>query len=199
MGKDTSLTPYKIICGCDCAYSKDEKIQVCAGVLIKSDNFKIIEYSISKSENPEKYIPGKFYLREGKITIDTIKKIKNKFDLLLINGHGKANVKGIGLASYVGENLKIPTIGIAKELLYGNFSSIGTKRGSMAKVFYNNKVIAYVLRTKDNIKPIFLSEGYKIDLEKIIDLILSISLYKTPEPLRIAHIFSKNFIKKINF
>lgn len=197
MGKNTSLTPYKIICGCDCGYSKDGKIQVCASVLIKSNNFEVMEYALSKKKNPEKYIPGKFYLREGKISIETIRKIKNKFDLLLINGHGRANIEGKGLACFVGEEIKVPTIGIAKELLFGSFSEPGEKRGSLSKVFYNKKVIGYALRTKDNIKPIFLSEGYKIDLEKIIDLILSISLYKIPEPLRIAHIFSKNFINKI--
>jgi len=195
--KNTSPPPYKVICACDCAYSKEGNIQVCSSVLTRSDNFEIIEYAISKDTSPYKYIPGKFYLREGEISIKTIKKLKNNFDLLLINGHGKANVEGKGLATYIGEKLKVPTIGIAKELLFGNFKELGEKKGSKVPVIFKNKIIAYAIRTKDNVKPIFLSEGFCINLKNILDFINSLCLYRIPEPLRIAHILAKENLKTV--
>lgn len=191
MGKNPALTPHKIIAGCDCAYSKDGKIQICFAVLISLSNFKVIEFTSSKFKNPKDYIPGKFYLREGDISIETIKKLKNKFNLLFIDGHGKANVEGKGLACYIGENLKIPTIGIAKDLLFGSFSNLGIKRGSTSDIFYKSKKIGYALRSRENVKPIFISEGYNADIIKFKDLIVSSCKYRIPEPIRIAHILAK--------
>lgn len=191
MGKNTPSSPHKIIAGCDCAYSKDGKIQVCVAVLISLSDFKVIEFTSSKFRNPKDYIPGKFYLREGDISIETINKLKNKINLLFVDGHGKANVEGKGLACYIGENLKIPTIGIAKDLLVGSFSNLGIKRGSTSDIFYKNKKIGYALRSRDNIKPIFISEGYKVNIVKFKDLIVSSCIYKIPEPIRIAHILAK--------
>ncbi len=197
MEKNTSSAPYKIICGCDCAYSKDGKIQICASVLTSLYNLEIVEYSISKSLNPFPYMPGKFYLREGEISIKTIKKLKNNFDLLLINGHGKGNVEGKGLATYIGEKLKVPTIGITKELLFGKFKEPEKEKGNFSEVKFNDKTIAYALRTKDNIKPIFLSEGFNIVLKKNLNFINSLCIYKIPEPLRLAHLLAKENLKKI--
>lgn len=191
MGKNTSSSPHKIIAGCDCAYSKDGKIQVCVAVLISLSDFKVIEFTSSKFKNPKDYIPSKFYLREGDISIETIKKLKNKFNLLLIDGHGKANVEGKGLACYIGENLKIPTIGIAKDLLVGSFSNLGIKKGSISNIFYENKKIGYALRSREKVKPIFISEGFMADIKKFKDLIISTCIFRIPEPIRIAHILAK--------
>ncbi|MEJ5165886.1 MAG: endonuclease V [Thermoanaerobaculia bacterium] len=195
MGKDFTPSPYKVVGGCDCAYSRDGKIQICVAVVLDSKTLETLEYSFSKFQNPAPYIPGKFYLREGEISIKTIKKLKNFPDLLLIDGHGKANVEGKGLACYIGENIKVPTLGIAKELLFGEFLPLGEEKGSLSEVFYKNKTIAYALRTRENKNPLFISEGYGINFLEIKDFFLSLCIYKNPEPLRIAHILAKKILK----
>lgn len=195
MGKDLTPSPYKVIAGCDCAYSKDGKIQICVAVLLDIKTLKTLEYSFIKLKNPAPYIPGKFYLREGEISIRTIKKLKFSPDLLLINGHGKANVEGKGLACFVGEKIKVPTLGVAKELLFGEYFPLGLEKGSLSEVFYGNKVIAYALRTRENKNPLFVSEGYGVKFLEIKDLFLSLCLYKNPEPLRRSHILAKNILK----
>lgn len=197
MGKDLAPPPYKIVAGVDCAYSKDGKIQVCVAVLINSENFKVIENSCTFSNDPSPYIPGKFYLREGRISIETLKKLKNSFDLLLVNGHGKANVEGRGLACFIGEAIKVPTLGVARELIYGNFKVLHQKKGEISPVEYKNNVIGYAVCTKDNTKPLFISEGYLLEFLKIKDFFLSLCLYKNPEPLRKAHIFAKNILNNL--
>lgn len=195
MGKNLTPSPYKVVAGCDCAYSKDGNIQVCVAVLLEPETHKIIEYSFKKSQNPAPYIPGKFYLREGNISVDTIKKLKKFPDFLLINGHGKANTEGKGLASYIGNNLKIPTLGVAKELLFGEFETPGMEKGSFTEVFYGKEIIGYAVRTARNKRPLFVSEGYGIEFLKVKDFFFSLCIYKMPQPIRIAHILARNILK----
>ncbi len=194
MGKDNSFKIDKIIASSDCAYSKDGKVQVCAGIITKAPKWEIIEFSITKKGEPVEYIPGKFYLREGDITIETISKLKNKFDFLMVHGHGKGNPKGKGLACYVGENLRIPTIGIAENLFLGSYENLKKEKGSISPVLYKNKTIAYALRSKENTKPIFISEGFNLKIENCLEDILASCIYRIPEPLRLAHFLAKKYL-----
>lgn len=195
MGKDLTPSPYKVVAGCDCAYSKDGRIQVCVAVSLDCITFQILEYSFTKSKNPAPYIPGKFYLREGDISVETIKKLKKLPDFILINGHGKANTEGEGLASYIGKSLKIPTLGVAKELLFGEFKTPGMEKGSFTEVFYRKEIIGYAVRTARNKRPLFVSEGYGIEFLKVKDFFFSLCIYKMPQPIRIAHILARNILK----
>ena len=46
-----------------------------------------------------------------------------------------------------------------------------------------------VLRTKRNVKPVFISQGHKIGLKKSIEITLSSCRgYRLPEPTRKAHL-----------
>ncbi len=194
MGKDNPFKINKIIASSDCAYSKDGQIQVCAGIVSVAPKWEILEFSITKKREPVEYIPGKFYLREGDITIETISKLKKKFDFLMVHGHGKGNPKGKGLACYVGKNLRIPTVGIAENLLLGTYENLKREKGSIAPVLYENKIIAYALRTKENLKPLFVSEGFDFKIENFLKDILSSCIYRIPEPLRLAHSLAKKYL-----
>lgn len=196
MGKNFKLEKWTLVAGCDCAYSMDGKIQVCAAVLMEFPSLKIIKKNFSINKNPKPYIPGKFYLREGDISIETIKNLNEKIDLLFVNGLGKGNIYGVGLATYIGENLKIPTVGITKELLGGKIYHFNS---FFSPVFYGKKIIAYAFKKEKNKKPVFLSEGYGIDILSLKGIIDLFCIYKIPEPLRQAHIFAKNYLKNLNF
>ncbi|AEC52191.1 hypothetical protein PNA2_1276 [Pyrococcus sp. NA2] len=73
---------------------------------------KIVETNISYP-----YIPTFFFLRETRPILLAIK--GEEFDVLMVEGHGKAHPRGYGLASHIGLLLGKPTIGVAKKLLRG--------------------------------------------------------------------------------
>jgi deoxyribonuclease V len=66
------------------------------------------------------YVPSFFMLRESEAVINILKPLKNRFDLLLIDGHGVLHPRRCGLASYVGVIIDSPTIGVAKNILCGS-------------------------------------------------------------------------------
>ena len=133
-------------------------------------------------------------LREAKPLLRTLRLLKNKFDLVLIDGHGILHPRKCGLASYIGIMIDKPTIGVAKKLLCGSIIENNY-------VDYNKTILGYRISKNNNKKNIYVSVGHKISLETAIDIIKKMTKKSEfiPEPLRIADINSKrcsNFIRQ---
>jgi deoxyribonuclease V len=111
-------------------------------------------------------------------------------DLFIFDGQGIAHPRKMGIASHIGLWLDKPTIGCAKSFLYGRFNPPGSRKGDFAYIYdKHNRKIGACLRSRNNIKPIYISPGHKMDTDKAIDIILScVGNFRIPEPLRAAHI-----------
>ncbi|MFB0557811.1 MAG: endonuclease V, partial [Candidatus Bathyarchaeia archaeon] len=107
------------------------------------------------------------------------------FDVLLINGHGIAHPRGCGLATCVGLELDVPTIGVAKRALVGK---IGEQKGAWALLLYEGRVIGAEIKREGH-SPIYASVGHMISLESSVETVLTtLSNDLLPEPLAQAHI-----------
>lgn len=149
-----------------------------------------VSYALFHIDFP--YIPGFLSFREGPVIMKAWEKLRIKPDLLIFDGQGIAHPRGLGIASHIGVILDIPSIGCAKNLLVGEYREPAKRKGSFGYIFYNNEKIGAVVRTKDNIKPVFVSPGHKVSLKTAIEIVLKTSLkYRIPEPVRLAHIYSK--------
>ncbi len=137
------------------------------------------------------YIPGLLTFRVGPAILATWEKLTEKPDLLLVHGHGIAHPRKMGLASHLGLWLNIPTIGVARERLYGRESEPGPAAGDWSRLLDEHHAghsIGAALRTKEGSNPIYVSPGNLIDLEHAIAFVLaSCRGHRTPEPLRLAH------------
>jgi deoxyribonuclease V len=136
-------------------------------------------------------VSGFLAFREGTALINAIKKLKTLPTVILVDGHGIAHPRGFGIASWIGYLLKVPTIGCAKNKLIGEYKMPKIEKGEWSPLVFNKKIIGAVLRTREKVKPIFISPGNLIDLETSITLVLSVSKYRIPEPLRIANMEAK--------
>jgi deoxyribonuclease V len=144
------------------------------------------------------YIPGFLSFREGPALIAAIKKLKRKPDIILFDGQGIAHPQGLGIASHIGVLLDVLTIGCAKSRLVGDFRRPGFKKGEWSQLIVNNEVAGAVLRTREKIKPVFVSPGHRIDLQASIEIVLGcIGRFRIPEPLRRADLLSKQVKKQI--
>ena len=182
----------KIICGIDLSIIKDNKILICGIVNFTYPELEIIEQVSRVVNETFPYIPGLLSFREGPAILETMKDLKHAPDLLVFDGHGIAHPRGLGIASYIGVLLDKPTIGIAKKKLFGNYEQPENEAGKFSYLLHplDKKVIGAVLRTKNNVNPVFVSVGHKITLEKALELCLVfIRGYRIPEPTRQAHMF----------
>ncbi|MCS7258302.1 MAG: deoxyribonuclease V [candidate division WOR-3 bacterium] len=188
------LEEVKVVAGADCSF--DEKYVYACIVVMKIDDFSVIDFALAKELVTFPYIPTFLSFREEKAIIKSFYKLKVKPDILFCDGQGIAHPRKAGLACAVGVELDIPTVGVAKNKLCGTFKKPTNTRGSFSYLYYRGEKIGIVLRSRSGVKPIFVSPGHKISLERTREIVVkTITRYRIPEPLRIAHIFA-NYYKQ---
>ncbi|MHC4322481.1 MAG: endonuclease V, partial [Planctomycetota bacterium] len=178
---------------CSSAGNKKSNMFYASVVVFELETMERVEVVTASGKVDFPYIPGLLSFRESPILLKAFAKIKSNPDVILLDAQGIAHPRGIGLASHMGLLLDKPSIGCAKTRLIGDYNEMGEEVGCYSHLTIKDKVVGAVLRTRKNIKPIFVSPGHKIDLDTSIDLVLkSCRGYRLPEPVRQAH----NLVKK---
>ena len=169
---------------------KDERARA-AIVVLSYPELTPIEGVAAEEEITFPYISGLLTFREGPTILKAWTKLKRRPDLLLFDGQGIAHSRSMGIAAHMGLWLGCPSIGVAKSRLYGRYIPPGPNRGEAAELFDEHdptRVIGAVLRTRANVKPVYVSPGHLIDVAHAVDLVLSCcTRYRLPEPTRFAH------------
>lgn len=194
LSKKVNVIPLRkspqFIAGVDAAFLHDKVIGIAC--LYKYPEIIPLEDVYAVNEVSFPYIPGFLSFREGPVIIKTLRKLKISPHVILFDGQGIAHPKGLGIASHIGVVLDIPTIGCAKSRLIGEYKQPGMKKGRTSTLEYQGKIVGAVVRTRDHVKPVFVSPGHRIDLKGSIDIIRACTgSYRIPEPLRRADILSK--------
>ena len=181
----------RFIAGADFSYHKKKRLIGAVIVVLKYPEFEIIEVAEEVRDVRIPYIPGYLNFREGPAFIKTFQKLETKPDLTMIDGNGIAHPRKMGLASYVGVILDIPTIGCAKTPFFA-FDPPSNKRGaySLYKDRLNEKV-GFCLRTRTSVRPVFVSPGHKVGFSFSREIVLACSKFRIPEPIRFAHRMAK--------
>ena len=106
----------------------------------------------------------------------------------MCDGQGLAHPRGLGLASHVGLLAGVPTIGVAKSRLCGRHRQVGRRRGCRVALRLESNIVGAVLRTRDDVKPLFVSVGHRITLSEAVTWVLRAARnVRLPEPTRQAH------------
>ncbi len=197
--------PPKLIAGIDCAFSKDGKKIIAAVVVLKLPDFAPVETTSALRKVTFPYIPGLLSFREAPVCIAAVEKLKTNPDLFIIDGQGIAHPRRLGLAAHLGLFFDKPTIGCAKSRLIGRFEEPPLEKGAYTLLKDKKRMkpdtqytirntqyetIGAVVRTRTNVKPVFVSVGNKCLLKDAIKITLACAVkYRLPEPTRLAHQF----------
>jgi deoxyribonuclease V len=159
-------------------------------VVLSYPDLTPVNHALAQYELNFPYIPGLLSFREIPALLEAWEKLATKPDLVMIDGHGIAHPRRLGIATHFGLVADVPTIGVAKHVLTGNFTEPNQAAGSHShlKDPKTGEVIGAVVRTKVNTKPVFVSPGYRTSLEDAIRFTLAATRdYKLPETTRQAH------------
>jgi len=179
-----------VIAGVDCAFSRDDNTGYCAIILFSFPDLTIIEEQYHHGDIPFPYVPGLLSFREGPLILETYKKLTRKPDCIIFDGQGIAHPRRFGIAAHMGLWLDVPAIGCAKSRLYGSHDGPGSTSGSSSPLSdKNGEQIGIVFRTRDNVKPVYISPGHRVGFESA-QIIISrcTGKYRIPVPTRIADI-----------
>jgi deoxyribonuclease V len=178
-----------VVAGADLACSKGSTV-VWAGMVIMSyPGMEILESRVLRGETHFPYVPGLLSFREIPMLLRVARTLRKEPDVILCDGQGIAHPRGMGLAAHLGVLLEKPTVGCAKSRLVGDFSEPGARKGDHSPLRYRGRTVGAVLRTRDGVRPLFVSPGNRVSIEGAVEIVLRCALgYRLPEPTRQAHL-----------
>jgi deoxyribonuclease V len=160
-------------------------------VLMSFPDLEPLAATCSERPTPFPYVPGLLTFREGPVVLDAWERLPAEPDVVLFDGQGIAHPRRLGLAAHMGLWLDVPTIGCAKSRLYGLYEEPGSRKGDRTPLRDEREpdhAIGSVLRSRDGVKPLFVSPGHRIDVAQATILVLACCRgYRLPEPTRCAH------------
>jgi deoxyribonuclease V len=159
-----------------------------AVVVERFPELTLVEVQVSRSDVSFPYVPGLLSFREIPAILPALAELSEPVDLVIVDGQGIAHPRGLGIASHLGLLLDRPTIGCAKSLLVGRHEPLGNSFGDWVPITYRSQLIGAAVRTRPNVKPVYVSVGNLISLEAAIHWTLACCRgYRLPEPQRQAH------------
>ncbi|MTJ52882.1 deoxyribonuclease V [Anabaena sp. UHCC 0253] len=175
------------VAGVDMGFLEDGKISRAAVAVLSFPDLQTVETSLAYHPTTFPYIPGFLSFREIPPVLDALEKLKTIPDIILCDGQGIAHPRRLGIASHLGVLLDIPTIGVAKSLLIGEYEELAETKGSWQPLIHKKETIGAVLRTRTGVKPVYVSSGHRISLLTAIEYVLHCTpKYRLPETTRIA-------------
>jgi deoxyribonuclease V len=181
--------PVRTVAGADISNDPGSDLFFAAVIVMSLPDLTVIEEATVSTRVPFPYIPGLLTFREGPPLIEAFAKLTHIPDVALFDGQGIAHPRGIGLAAHLGLLLDLPSIGCAKSRLVGSYRTVGDQRGAWTELLYQERRVGAVIRTRKGVRPIFVSQGHRIGLERALALVLSCCRgYRLPEPVRRAHL-----------
>ena len=175
------------VAGLDCAFSRDGTRCLAAAILWEVDSRRVVEERHAERPLTFPYVPGLLSFREAPALIAALRKLRSTPDALMLDGHGIAHPRRFGIACHLGILCDLPSVGVAKSLLVGEPREPAASRGSRRALLHRGERVGTVLRTRDGVKPVFVSVGHAIDLSDAERLVLrTCAGFRLPEPTRRA-------------
>jgi deoxyribonuclease V len=193
LAKQARLTPAAAelpatVAGVDVSYEKHGNHFFAAVVVLDFSTLTVVDEAWADGRVDFPYIPGLLSFRELPILLAAFRRLRTVPAVVLVDGQGIAHPRRIGLATHLGLWLGLPTVGCAKSRLCGVHDEPGTRRGDAAPLLLDNEVVGMVLRTRERVKPLYVSPGHLLDVEGATRQTLACARrYRMPEPTRLAH------------
>ncbi|AQQ71773.1 Endonuclease V [Limihaloglobus sulfuriphilus] len=188
-----------LVAGVDCAFTDAGKTILCCCCVVDIANFETIETVRTKLPVNFPYVPGLLSFREAPVCIKALRLLKTLPDAVIFDGQGIAHPRRLGLAAHIGLLLNIPTVGCAKSRLCGEYREPGPSKGQSCPLLQKGEPTGKVLRTRDNVRPVFVSPGNNCSIDDAAKITLACcSKYRLPEPTRRADKLVAEFKKNIS-
>lgn len=180
------------IAGIDVGYDNARGLARASIVTMSMGDLKPVEQIQKFTPVDFPYIPGLLSFREVPAILAAIGELQSIPDLLMVDGHGIAHPRRMGIAAHLGVILDMPSIGVAKSRLTGRYDMPGLEKGDRSPLMAGKERIGTVLRSRDNVKPLFVSPGHRVGMETAVEITMRcLTRYRLPEPTRLADKFSK--------
>jgi len=177
----------RLVAGADLAFSPDGKVCIAGVVVWDVLHHEIVEQRVARQAVEFPYVPGLLSFREAPALLAALKQLHCEPNVFMFDGQGYAHPRRCGLACHMGVLLNRPSLGCAKTILVGNCEMPQRSRGSTSPLMHNGECVGIAVRTRDDVKPIYVSIGHRLSLAAAVNISLACcGGYRLPEPTRLA-------------
>lgn len=175
------------VAGVDTGFADQGRLARAAVVVLSFPQLEALETQIAVEPTAFPYVPGLLSFRELPVVLHALEKLAILPDLILCDGQGIAHPRRLGIAAHLGVVTDLPTIGVGKSRLIGEYREPGREKGCVAPLMDARQRIGTVVRTRRAVRPLFVSPGHRTDHDSAIEWTLACTgRYRLPEPIRMA-------------
>ena len=186
--KDGFANPLRTIAGCTVGFEQDGAIVRAVAVLLDAVTLQPIATQAARVQADMPYIPGMLSFRALPALLAVLDLLPRQPDLVLVDGHGIAHPRRLGLAAHLGVATGLPTIGVATSILVGDGIVPHQTRGAYTALRDRGEQTGWLLRSKVECDVLVVSPGHRVAMASAADLVMRYvtSAHRLPEPLRLA-------------
>ena len=200
--REEALGEVGLIAGMDIGFEDGGETTRAALVLLEWPSLTLIEQVVHREPTRMPYVPGLLSFREIPAALGAFEQLSQRPDLIMVDGQGIAHPRRLGIASHLGLWLDLPTIGVGKSRLCGQFGDVPLEKGAWTPLTDRRReedpndialdergrvTIGAVLRSREGVKPLFVSPGHRMSLDGAVDWVVRcLGRTKLPEPTRLA-------------
>jgi deoxyribonuclease V len=184
---EDSFAAIQSVAGADLAFDPATNVAFAGVIVYRFPEMEEVERHWAQRTLRFPYVPGLLSFRESPVLLAAFRRLKTEPDLIFIDGHGRAHPRLFGIACHIGVLLDKPVIGCAKSLLVGEYQEPGPARGATTPLVFKGDRVGTVLRTRDNVKPIFVTQGHRLSLKSAVQFVSQcLDGFRIPKPTREA-------------
>lgn len=182
------IDPIQYVAGADISFDRGSDVFHAGIVVLKFPSLRICGHSLVTTRSTFPYVPGLLSFREMPALLEAWEQLPAEPDIIVLDGHGIAHPRRLGIASHFGVWVDKPTIGCAKKLLVGMHEALPIEAKSHSLIYDNQEIIGVAMRSRENVKPIYVSPGHRSDIETALSVVdACLTKYRLPEVTRHAH------------
>lgn len=216
---DFSVRDYGVIsglrrvAGVDISFVPGTDLAYAAIAVLSFPELKLVHLECEAVEMHLPYIPGYLAFRELpaiRSILDLLKKRLEPSDwpqVFLVDGNGQMHPRQAGVASHLGVNQGLPTIGCSKSFFRMDgltsrlvdetivprlVQRVSTEsQPSEPVIGRSGATHGHAVLNRRCKNPVFVSVGHRISLESALAIVKACSIYRVPEPIRMADKLSR--------
>ncbi|MFJ9906698.1 endonuclease V [Streptomyces sp. NPDC101152] len=175
------------VTGVDVAYDDERDVVAAAAVVLDAATLEVVAEATAVGRVSFPYVPGLLAFRELPTVLAALDTLPCPPGLVVCDGYGRAHPRRFGLAAHLGVLTGLPTIGVAKNPFTFTYDDPPAPRGSASPLLAGAEEVGRALRTRESVKPVFVSVGHRTSLDNACAHVLALTpAYRLPETTRRA-------------
>ncbi|MFD7286601.1 endonuclease V [Streptomyces sp. NPDC059863] len=187
-----------LVTGVDVAYDDERDVVAAAAVVLDAATLAVVEEATAVGTVAFPYVPGLLAFREIPTVLAALEALTSEPGLIVCDGYGLAHPRRFGLAAHLGVLTGLPVIGVAKNPFTFSYRQPGGRRGdSSPLVADDGEEVGRALRTREGVKPVFVSVGHRVGLANACAHTLRLTPhYRLPESTRRADALCRRALRE---